>query len=47
MRDKHGAKSAQCVRCYCWAHEGYVVQEDYFVHPRTKKYKIVSYMVKN
>lgn len=35
--DKHGDKWAQCVRCYCWAHEGYRVQEDCFVLPMRRK----------
>jgi hypothetical protein len=28
LHDKHGKKWAQCVRCYCWAHEDCGVEED-------------------
>ena len=35
--DKHGEKRAQCVRCYCWAHEYCGVKEDYFVCPMGRK----------
>jgi len=35
--DKHGEKWAQCVRCICWAHQLYGLEEDYFMCPMYRK----------